>query len=33
MLLIMIKIVSHYAFIGGAVVFDLAGQLSGFAVW
>ena len=33
MLLIMICIVYHDAFVGGAVVFDRVGQLSEFAVW
>ena len=32
MLLIMVRIVYHDAFVGGAVVFDRVGQLSEFAV-
>ena len=33
MLLIIVRIVYHDAFVGGAVVFDRGGQLSEFAVW
>ena len=32
MLLVMVYIVYRYAFVSGAVVFDLIGQLSEFAV-